>query len=191
MKKLVRLNIFILLFGIGHCISILSVTGQSLARDKNKSLALIGAKIYPSPLEKPIDKGVVLILNGKIVALGEEGKIRIPPNTESIDCTGLTLMAGFWNSHVHFIESKWEKAASMPPSQLTRQLQDMLTRYGFTTVFDTGSYWEITKTIRQRIDSGVVNGPRIFSTGAILFSKGGLPPGNLLKGYGSIAQKNA
>lgn len=189
MKKLVRLNIFILLFGIGHCISILSVTGQSLARDKNKSLALIGAKIYPSPLEKPIDKGVVLILNGKIVALGEEGKIRIPPNTESIDCTGLTLMAGFWNSHVHFIESKWEKAASMPPSQLTRQLQDMLTRYGFTTVFDTGSYWEITKTIRQRIDSGVVNGPRIFSTGAILFSKGGLPPGNLLKGYGSIAQK--
>ena len=189
MKRLVRFNIFILLLSIGHCISILSVTGQSLVLDKNKTLALIGAKIYPSPLEKPIDKGVVLIRNGKIVAVGEEGKIRIPPNTVSIDCTGLMLMAGFWNSHVHFIESKWENAASMPPSQLTQQLQDMLSKYGFTTVFDTGSFWEVTKSIRQRIDSGVVNGPRIFSTGAILFSKGGLPPGNLLRAYGSMAQK--
>jgi imidazolonepropionase-like amidohydrolase len=65
----------------------------------------------------------------------------------------------------------------------------MLTRYGFTTVFDTGSDWEITKTIRQRIESGAVNGPRIFSTGPILFSKGGVPPGDLLRAYGSIARK--
>ena len=104
MKRLVRFNIFVLLLGVGHSISILSATGQPLSPDKNNSLALIGAKIYPSPSEKPIDKGVVLIRNGKIVALGEEGKIKIPPNTVSIDCTGLTLMAGFWNSHVHFIE---------------------------------------------------------------------------------------
>ena len=77
----------------------------------------------------------------------------------------------------------------MPPPQLTQQLQDMLTKYGFTTVFDTGSYWEITKAIRQRIDSGVVYGPGIFSTGAILFPKGGLPPPDLVKTYGSIVEK--
>jgi imidazolonepropionase-like amidohydrolase len=191
MKRLARLNINIsvLLLGAAYSISVLQAHGQPLSPDNNKNLALVGAKIYPSPLEKPIDKGVVLIRNGKIVAVGEEGKIKIPLNTVSIDCAGLTLMAGFWNSHVHFIESKWETAASMPSSQLARQLQDMLTSYGFTTVFDTGSSWEITKTIGQRIESGSVTGPKIFSTGPILFSKGGTPPANLLKSYGFIMQK--
>jgi imidazolonepropionase-like amidohydrolase len=131
----------------------------------------------------------VLIRDGKIVAVGQVGQLRIPRDAVRVDCVGLTLTAGFWNSHVHFIEPKWENAASMSPAQLTRQLEDMCTRYGFTTVFDTGSYWEITKTIRQRIESGTVYGPRIFSTGAILFPKGGIPPGDLLKSYGLIGRK--
>jgi imidazolonepropionase-like amidohydrolase len=189
MKRIVMLNILVLLLGVGHSPLILAATGKPLSRDRNNSLALIGAKIYPSPSEGPTDKGVVLIRDGKIVALGQEGKIKIPRNAVRIDCTELVLTAGFWNSHVHFIEPKWENAASMSPSQLTQQLEDMLTRYGFTTVFDTGSDWEITKTIRQRIESGAVNGPRIFSTGPILFSKGGVPPGDLLRAYGSIARK--
>jgi imidazolonepropionase-like amidohydrolase len=189
MKKVVLLNILLLLLGVGHCPLILSATGQPLSRDRNNSLALIGAKIYPSPSTGPTDKGVVLIRGGKIVAVGQEGKVKLPRNAVRIDCTGLVLTAGFWNSHVHFIEPKWEDAASLPSSQLTRQLEDMFTRYGFTTVFDTGSYWEITKTIRQRIESGAVNGPRIFSTGAILFPKGGVPPGDLLKAYGLIGRK--
>ena len=183
------LNLLLLLLGVGHSPFILSATGEPPPRDRNGGLALIEAKVYPSPSEEPIDKGVVLIRDGKIVAVGRMGTIKVPRDAVRIDCTGLTLTAGFWNSHVHFVEPKWEQAASMPPSQLTRQLEDMLTRYGFTTVFDTGSYWEITKAIRQRIESGAVNGPRIFSTGAILFSKGGLPPGDLLKAYGSIARK--
>jgi imidazolonepropionase-like amidohydrolase len=188
MKKLVRSRVLVLLIGIVHCISIPPATGQSFTGDKNNNLALVGAKIYPSPTDKPINKGTVLIRDGKIVALGETAKIKVPDNMVSIDCTGLTLVAGFWNCHVHFIEKKWENAASLAPSQLNQQLQNMLTKFGFTTVFDTGSSWDITKTIRDRIESGVVNGPMIFSTGAILFPKGGLPPANLLEAYGSMAR---
>lgn len=189
MKRMIMLNILVLLFGLSHSPLTLSATGQSLSHEENKSLALIGAKIYPSPSAQPIENGVVLIRHGQIVAVGQKGQIKLPRQTIKIDCTGLTLTAGFWNSHVHFIEPKWEQAASMLPAQLTQQLQDMLTRYGFTTVFDTGSDWEITKTIRQRIESGAVQGPRIFSTGEILFSKGGVPPANLLSAYGSLARK--
>lgn len=189
MKRVVQLNVLVLLLGVAHGTLALSATGQPRSRDRNNSLALIGAKIYPSRSEEPIDNGVVLIRDGKIVAVGEVSKLRIPRDAVRVDCTGLTLTAGFWNNHVHFIERKWEDAASMSPSQLTQQLEDMFTRYGFTTVFDTGSYWEITKTIRQRIELGAVNGPRIFSTGAILFPKGGVPPGDLLKPYGLIGRK--
>jgi imidazolonepropionase-like amidohydrolase len=48
----------------------------------------------------------------------------------------------------------------------------MLTRWGFTTVFDTGSDLKNTLALRRRIESGAVGGPRIFTTGDILY-----PPG--------------
>ena len=169
--------------------SLMHARAQSLRADRNNTLALVGARIYPSPSENPIDDGVVLIRNGRVVAVGARGRIRVPRNARRLDCAGLTLVAGFWNSHVHFTEIKWEQAASLPASQLTRQLQEMLTRYGFTTVFDTGSYWEITKLIRQRIETGEVLGPKIFSTGEILFPKGGLPPAASLKEIGSIVRE--
>jgi hypothetical protein len=55
----------------------------------------------------------------------------------------------------------------------------MLTQYGFTSVFDTGSMWENTRRLRDRIESGEVQGPKIRSTGDILYPKGafgGAPP---------------
>jgi hypothetical protein len=62
-------------------------------------------------------------------------------------------------------ERKWTKAAGIPAPELGRQLEDMLTRYGFTSVFDLSSLWENTRVIPDRIESGEVPGPRIRSTG--------------------------
>ena len=188
MKKLGLLSLFILALNLCSSLDVLQVAGSTFPLDKGESLALVGARIYTSPSEKPLINGTVLLRDGRIVAVGGRGEIKIQPRTRVIDCTGLTLTAGFWNSHVHFTEIKWENAASLPSQQLTKQLQEMLTRYGFTTVFDTGSYWEITKALRQRIESGAVEGPRIFSTGEILFPKRGAPPPELLKASGTIAR---
>ncbi len=137
------------------------------------TLAIVGGTIYPSPREEPIADGVLLIRDGKIAAVGKRGAITIPPGVKTLDCSGLVVTAGFWNNHVHFIERKWIQAATIPAAELTQQLHDMLTRYGFTTVFDTGSVWENTRALRQRIESGEVTGPAILSTGEILLPKGG------------------
>jgi imidazolonepropionase-like amidohydrolase len=51
-------------------------------------------------------------------------------------------------------------------------------------VFDTGSPWENTRRIRDRIESGEVPGPRIRSTGEALLGKGWLPPAMLLRALG-------
>src|SRR5262249_32739471 len=88
---------------------------------------------------------------------------------------GMTVTAGFWNSHVHFFERKWAKAGEIPAAELTRQLQEMLTRFGFTSVFDLGSPWDNTKRLRDRIESGEVAGPRIRATGSGLLAPGVLP----------------
>lgn len=128
-------------------------------------LALIHAKIYPSPTEPPIENGAVLIHDGQIVAVGSSANVKIPRGTEVIDCTGSIVTAGFWNSHVHILTPGLLHAEKLSPEQITSQLQEMLTRWGFTTVFDIASVLENTTLIRRRIESGEVKGPRILTTG--------------------------
>jgi imidazolonepropionase-like amidohydrolase len=148
--------------------------GQTL-KGKNNRVALVGAKIYPSPTARPIIDGTVLIKNGRIDAVGARPRIKVPRDVAVIDCTGLTIVAGFWNSHVHFTESKWENAARIPSAQLKRQLLETFIRYGFTTVFDLGSPIENTTVIRRRIESGEVEGLRILTTGTGFVPKDGTP----------------
>jgi imidazolonepropionase-like amidohydrolase len=142
--------------------------------------ALVGATIYVSPAETPIRDGVVLLQDERIVSVGSRAQMQFPETAHVLDCFGLTITAGFWNSHVHFFERKWADAATIPAPELGRQLQDMLTRYGFTSVFDTGSVWENTRRLRDRIESGEVSGPRIRSTGEGLVPPGALPSDQVL-----------
>ena len=160
-------------------IAVFSVSGVSLrAQQKTGSshqFALVGARIYPAPNAKPISNGVVIVANGKIVSVGKAGVLQVPKGVHTIDCTGKTLVAGLWNTHVHFIEPKWNHAENLPADRLTAQLQNMLTRYGFTSVVDTGSPLQNTVALRSRIRSGEVAGPRILTAGMIIFPANGLP----------------
>jgi imidazolonepropionase-like amidohydrolase len=140
----------------------------------------VGATIYASPTEAPIRDGVILIQGEKIIAVGARAQMQFPETAHVLDCFGCTITAGLWNSHVHFFERKWADAAAIPAPELTRQLQDMLTRYGFTSVFDIGSSWENTRRLRDRIDSGEVSGPKIRSTGAGLLPPGAFPSDQVL-----------
>jgi imidazolonepropionase-like amidohydrolase len=166
MRKLITRCLLLVIVVVisGYCSLAPSAKGQ-LPFLNRADLALVGARIYPSPTEAPIANGVVLISDGKITTVGENSTIEIPPRSQVVDCTGLTLTAGFWNSHVHFIEPKWQNASSLPASQLAHQIQEMLTRYGFTHVVDIGSFIENTFAIKQRIESREISGPSIRTTG--------------------------
>ena len=139
------------------------------------TLALVGGTVWTSPSEAPIPNATVLIESGKIAAVGPASRIKLPPGVRKLDCTGLTITAGFWNSHVHFTERKWSDAAAIPAPELERQLREMLLRHGFTTAFDLSSPWENTRRIRDRIESREVAGPRILSVGEALLPPDALP----------------
>jgi imidazolonepropionase-like amidohydrolase len=66
-------------------------------------------------------------------------------------------------------------AENLSSGQITSQLQQMLTRWGFTTVFDIASVLQNTNLIRHRIESGEVKGPQILTTGEPFWMKGGTP----------------
>jgi imidazolonepropionase-like amidohydrolase len=138
-------------------------------------LALFGAKIYPSPSEPAIEDGSILVHDGRIVAVGPSATVKAPRDARVIDCKGLVVTAGFWNSHVHMLLPGLLHAEKLSSPQITSQLEEMLTRWGFTTVFDMASVLDNTTLIRRRIESGEVNGPRILTVGEPFWTKGGTP----------------
>jgi imidazolonepropionase-like amidohydrolase len=138
-----------------------------------QELAIIGASVYTSP-EAPLRKqAAVLIRHGVIADVGDH--LSVPKGIPTISCQGCVVLAGFWNAHVHFMEPKWNDAAHQPAEKLTRQLSEMLTHSGFTTVVDTGSDVDNTVALRKRIESGQVRGPRIFTAGLPIFPANALP----------------
>lgn len=145
------------------------------APTNSAELAIVGARIYPSPEVPPLSDGVILVGGGKILAVGTRDEVPVPPGARTIDATGATVLAGFWNCHVHFMEPKWEGAQQQPAERLTQQLREMLTGYGFTSVVDAASSYANTDALRQRIEAGEVPGPRILAAGAVLFPPDGVP----------------
>jgi imidazolonepropionase-like amidohydrolase len=128
-------------------------------------LALTGAKLYPSPADPPIENGSVLIHDGHIVAVGPGSTIKIPSAARVIDCKGLVVTAGFWNSHVHILPPTLLHARDSGAKELDRQLETMFNHWGFTTVFDITSVLDNTLALRRRIDAGELRGPRILTVG--------------------------
>ena len=138
-----------------------------------QSLAITGATVYPSASSAPLRRTTVLIRGSRIEAVGEQ--VPVPAGVDVIRCASCVVVAGFWNSHVHFTEPKWEGTASQPAKILARQITEMLTHSGFTTVIDTGSVLSNTVALRRRIETGEIPGPRILTAGMPIFPPNGVP----------------
>jgi imidazolonepropionase-like amidohydrolase len=136
------------------------------------TLVLRGATVYVDPSTPPLHEADVVVRNGVIAAVGAGAA---PANASALDCRGLVVVAGLHNSHVHILGPEWNGAAKLPAEQLAAQLRDMLTRYGFTTVFDTGSLLDDTLAVRWRIEMREIPGPRILTAGEPLFPPDGIP----------------
>jgi imidazolonepropionase-like amidohydrolase len=146
--------------------ALLSYAAPAAAAADGGDLVLQGAKVYPSPAAAPIDNAVVLVQHGRIAAVGNRTGLKVPASAQVIDCTGKVIVAGFWNSHVHF-ENGWQGIAQVPAVQVDKHMHEMLTRWGFTTVWDLGSDPANTLALRRRIESGEILGPQILMAGDI------------------------
>jgi imidazolonepropionase-like amidohydrolase len=137
-------------------------------------LALVGGSVYASPDAAALSGAVIVVSDGVISAIGRASEVQIPKGARVIDCNGKTIVAGFWNSHVHFTQAVWRSAAGGPAEPLTSHMQEMLTRWGFTTVWDLGSDPQDSLPLRRRVSASEVLGPNIFLAGS-MFPKDGHP----------------
>jgi imidazolonepropionase-like amidohydrolase len=132
----------------------------------------------PREIDPPIKDGTILVHNGRIRAIGPSAKIKVPRFARAVtvlDCQGLVVTTGFWNSHVHIFTPGLLHAKRRSSDEISLQLEQMLTRWGFTTVFDLASVLDNTNNIRPRIEKGEVRGPRILTVGEPFYPKGGTP----------------
>jgi imidazolonepropionase-like amidohydrolase len=162
-----------------HLLPALAIAALASSGADAQALALVGARVYPSPTAAPLDDATIVTSGGVIAAIGKRGDVQIPEGSRIIDCTGKTVVAGFWNSHVHFTEPAWNNAANAPAGALETHMREMLTRWGFTTVWDLGSNPFDSLPLRRRITAGEVAGPSIFLAGGIFPEHGHpvyLPP---------------
>jgi imidazolonepropionase-like amidohydrolase len=137
-------------------------------------LVLVGGSVYASPDAASLPDAVVVVSGGVITAIGSRSDVQLPQDARVIDCTGKTIVAGFWNSHVHFTQAAWKNAGSAPAAPMEEHMREMLTQWGFTTVWDLGSDPRNSLSLRRRVNSGEVPGPNILFAGN-MFPKGGHP----------------
>jgi imidazolonepropionase-like amidohydrolase len=126
-----------------------------------QDLTITNARII-GPNGTVIERGSIVVRAGKIASVTPGG----PPAAagRTIDAKGMTAMPGFIDGHRHINTGPNEK----------QEMQALL-EAGYTTVLSGGGPAEGNIALRDHIDKGVINGPRIIPSGA-LFQIGNLTP---------------
>jgi imidazolonepropionase-like amidohydrolase len=154
---------------------LLAIAGTwATASGADQTWALDSTRIYAAPDVEPT--------SGRVVIVGSKIQAIVPatdPDSMLLktfpQCNGGIVTAGLQNSHVHFTGAEFHNARDQPAVALEIALTRMLTRYGYTTVFDIASDRDNTLALRKRIAQGDVRGPRILTAGLALFPPNGLP----------------
>lgn len=96
-----------------------------------------------------------------------------PEGIEEIDVAGKTLLPGLFELHAHlygFIYNPYELQC-MSAGKIMFGAYDFAKAYlkaGYTTVRDCGSSYNSVAAVREAIDAGIVQGPRLIPCGLII-----------------------
>ncbi len=140
-----------------------------------QDLAVVSARVYPTPDAAPIEDATVWIRDGRIAAVGPRSSVKVPSGVRVIDGRGTSVTAGFWNSHVHLIKPPFHSPDEQSAATLTDALRERFTRWGFTTLFDIASLPGDARAVRARIGRGEVVGPQLLTVDMPFFPEHGTP----------------
>jgi imidazolonepropionase-like amidohydrolase len=129
--------------------------------------ALTNARIITMNNKEVIENGTVIVTDNKITAIGKSSEIQVPSNAKTIDCTGKTIMPGIIDVHAHMGTFRQGLSPQKQWSYFTNLA------YGVTTTHDPSSNSEMVFSQSEMVKYGSMTGPRIYSTGYILYGAEG------------------
>lgn len=128
---------------------------------------LVGGTILPMNDMSRIDNGVLHVKGNRIEAVGVRSDVAIPEGAKIFDISGMTVMPGFVDIHSHV----WSSGNSIYSQQHWGLLANLA--FGVTTIHDPSNNSEMIFANAEMVSAGKLIGPRIFSTGTILYGADG------------------
>jgi imidazolonepropionase-like amidohydrolase len=128
-------------------------------------IAVKAGRLFDAKLGEMLSNQVVLIKGDKITDVG--ANLAIPPGAKVIDLSGVTVLPGMIDTHVHVNTDRSESAARRSMVALGNAQTDL--KAGFTTIMDMDSRGGYnTVDLRDAIREGFVMGPRMQVVGQSL-----------------------
>ena len=129
--------------------------------------ALVGARVITmSPAAGApavIENGTVIVEGHRIREVGPANRVRVPADARRIDVKGKTIIPGLIDAHAHVFSE-----GDGIPAQWSWPLLANLA-FGVTTMHDPSNDLELVFANAEMIRAGRKLGPRLYSTGRILY----------------------
>ena len=131
------------------------------------TVAIVGARVVTMRGDEVVPDGVVVVRENRIAAVGPRASTPVPPGALVVDAAGKTVIPGLVDAHWHGgmgedeieAQQSWVDFASLA--------------LGVTTIHDPSNLTSEVFTHAEMRKAGLVVGPRIFSTGTILYGAKG------------------
>jgi len=157
-----------------------TVFAQAPAQD-GAPVVLKAARLFDGKGDAVVSPGVLVIAGGKIVRVGAGAEI--PAGAKVIDLGDATLLPGFIDAHTHVTMEMTKDQRNdilnslrqtVPEQTLEASVYAKRTlQAGFTTIRNVGAGDAIDIGLRNAINRGLVEGPRMITAGTSLGTTGG------------------
>ncbi|MDY8137319.1 amidohydrolase family protein [Aquimarina sp. 2201CG5-10] len=130
-------------------------------------IAFTNARIITMEGDQVIEEGTIIIKDNRIEKIGNASDVSVPSDAKIYDVKGKTIMPGIVDAHAHIggfrygltTQKHWQLYANLA--------------FGVTTAHDPSANTESIFTIAELIKNGQMVGPRLYSTGFILYGADG------------------
>jgi imidazolonepropionase-like amidohydrolase len=124
--------------------------------------------------KEPVENSLLVIDNGIISYAGPFDEKKIPAGSDVFDLSGKTIIPGLIDAHIHMdlhgMGNTYEENLVEDKLRTIRALKEMqdTLKNGITTVRNLGSVNYIDFAVKEAIESGLFEGPRIITCGKII-----------------------
>jgi imidazolonepropionase-like amidohydrolase/Tol biopolymer transport system component len=130
-------------------------------------IAFKNARIITMKGDEVLQNATIVIDKNKIVAIGKSTEVQIPADAKVYDATGKTIMPGIVDVHAHLHPSP----DGISPQQDWNYFANLA--FGVTTAHDPSTNTEMVFSQAEMLKGGNMVGPRVYSTGTILYGADG------------------